>query len=159
MATAIRWFGRLLEAVTIIGLVLTLAAALTGIVDRFILHKGLTWSEELARFALIWTSLLAVAIAIDRRQHFALTLVPNMIGRTGRRVLDLVVLLCLGAMAWTGFQLTSLFSGMTSPALDISMAWVYGAVPVAALASSVYVVRDLITGIDPLAPATAGDVA
>src|SRR3954454_12957057 len=149
MNAAIRIFVRLLEAVTMLGLLVTLTTALIGILDRFVLHMGLTWSEELARFALIWTSLLAVAITINQRQHFALTLIPSVVGRAGRRVLDMVVLLSLFAMAWTGVELTFLFVGMTSPALDLSMAWVYGAVPVAALASAVFVLRDLILGTDP----------
>src|SRR3974390_907766 len=45
-----------------------------GVFDRYIMQKGLTWTEELSRYIMIWGALLAVPCAAYYREHIGLEL-------------------------------------------------------------------------------------
>lgn len=46
-----------------------------GIVARYVLELGITWTEELARYIMIWAALLAISSAAHRREHIGLVFV------------------------------------------------------------------------------------
>lgn len=46
-----------------------------GVVERYLLHLGHTWTEELARYVMIWMALLAVPVCAYRREHIGLDIV------------------------------------------------------------------------------------
>ena len=43
-----------------------------GVIERYVFHLGMTWTEELARYVMIWTALLAVPACAYRREHIGL---------------------------------------------------------------------------------------
>lgn len=43
-----------------------------GVVERYVMHLGHTWPEELARYVMIWMALLAVPVCAYRREHIGL---------------------------------------------------------------------------------------
>jgi len=45
-----------------------------GVVERYVLALGVTWTEELARYIMIWAALLAVPCCAYRREHIGLDL-------------------------------------------------------------------------------------
>lgn len=58
----------------------TLAASMVfivgfGVIERYLLHSGQTWPEELARYVMIWMALLAVPMCAHRREHIGLDIV------------------------------------------------------------------------------------
>ncbi len=65
-----------------------------GIVERYFFAMGAVWTEELARYVMIWAALMAVPCCAYRREHIALDLVfcrlPDSWQRPGRLVLDLI---------------------------------------------------------------------
>jgi TRAP-type C4-dicarboxylate transport system permease small subunit len=106
-----------------------IAVTLLGVADRFILGLGLVWTEELARYTLIWTSLLAAAVAAGRHAHFRVDVMTAMFGPVYRALIALAAAaICLVA-AWYGAQFAWMFRGQHSPALGLSMAWIYAAGP------------------------------
>ncbi|MEJ5357384.1 MAG: TRAP transporter small permease [Desulfobacterales bacterium] len=64
------------------------------VLQRYLLHLGLTWGEELSRYLMIWAALLAVPVGAYRREHVGLRFVQNALparaGRVLRFALDLV---------------------------------------------------------------------
>ncbi len=65
-----------------------------GIVERYLLALGATWTEELARYLMIWAALMAVPCCTYRREHIGLDLLfsklPGRGQRPARIVLDLL---------------------------------------------------------------------
>lgn len=62
-----------------------------GIVARYGLELGITWTEELARYLMIWAALVAVPCAAYHREHIGLTIVSDRLPRGPRTALHLVL--------------------------------------------------------------------
>ena len=62
-----------------------------GIVARYGLELGITWTEELARYLMIWAALLAVPCAAYHREHIGLTIVSDRLPRRPRTLLHLAL--------------------------------------------------------------------
>jgi TRAP-type transport system small permease protein len=144
----------MLEAITIATLFVMFVSILVGVIDRFILGVGLPWPEELARFLLVWGSLLAAAVAAKRSQHFQLTLLIRRFGVAGAVIVDVISIAALAIVVLYGVQFAWIFRVQTSPALGIAMTWVYAAVPVSAALIIGYLARDVVARIRGRATAT-----
>jgi TRAP-type C4-dicarboxylate transport system permease small subunit len=134
----------MLEIVTIASLAVMFVSILIGVLDRFVLGIGLPWPEELARFLLVWGSLLSAAIAAKRSAHFQLTIIVRYLGTAGAIVMDVIAIAALVVVIGYGVQFAWIFRVQTSPALGISMSWVYAAAPVSAALIVGYLVRDIV---------------
>ncbi|MEX2631255.1 MAG: TRAP transporter small permease [Tistlia sp.] len=115
-----------------------------GVLDRFLLNLGLTWTEELARFLLVWTSFIAAVVAARHRQHFKVELLSRRFGRYGTQAIALLCLLASVTVCFYGVRLTLFFDSQTSPALGVPMSAVYASVPVSFALISFYLLRDLV---------------
>lgn len=135
----------MVEGLTIGLLAVMCATTLIGVADRFLLHIGLPWPEELSRFLLIWTSLLAAAVAAKRRKHFQVTLLLERLGRRTKLLVDVLCLVILVMILGYSVQLVQIFRvhAQYSPALGIPMTWVYAAVPVSLALMVAYVGIDV----------------
>ena len=122
----------MLEIATIACIFTMFLTTLLGVIDREVLNLGLPWTDELARFLLIWGSLLSAVVATKRREHFRLTLLSNHLGAIGASIIDACVIGALGITLWYGIKLTKLAEIQLSPALGIPMSWIYVSVPICA---------------------------
>ena len=60
------------------GLMVAIVAIIfTQVVTRYLLHVSLSWSEEFARYLLIWLAMLSAAYGFKIKAHFALVFVVN----------------------------------------------------------------------------------
>lgn len=59
-------------AVALLAVVLTTMAA--QVIARYVLHNPLSWSEEVARLAMIWLTFIAASFILARREHIAVDL-------------------------------------------------------------------------------------
>lgn len=105
---------------------------LWGVITRYALGSQASWTEELARFLLIWIGLLGAAWASGRRMHLSIDLLKN---KPERLINILVLLFALGPMVIGGGNLMRITAqlGQRSPALGLPMSLVYAAVPLAGL--------------------------
>jgi TRAP-type transport system small permease protein len=141
----------ILRTITLVLLGVMLASVLLGVADRFLFGLGLAWTEELARFCLIWTSLLAAALAAREGRHFRLEILGARIGRWRQLATGVIGSVALAIVIWYGARLALFFHRQTSPALGIPMSWVYAAVPVSASLMIACLLRDLYTALRPRA--------
>lgn len=93
------------------------------------------WIEEACLFALAWVVFLALGLALERGRHIAMTSLLTRFAPGLRRAVKLVIDLT-GAVfslyvAKLSLDITLLVtrSGQLSPTLDISMGWLYAAMP------------------------------
>jgi TRAP-type C4-dicarboxylate transport system permease small subunit len=93
----------------------------------------LFWTEEFARYCLVWSSLLAAGIALKRGQHIAVTFVAERFPRRIRTVAalggDIFVAIMLAVVLWGGIYLVILTRHQLSPAMRLSMSLPYMAIP------------------------------
>src|SRR3954469_11553189 len=70
---------------------------------RYVLNDSLAWTEEIARYGLIWVTFIGAIMVTRRHTHIAVVLLPNLLpARAGRlllAVVDIVMLAFLGLLA------------------------------------------------------------
>jgi TRAP-type C4-dicarboxylate transport system permease small subunit len=67
-------------------------AVLVGVFFRYVLLRPLGWTEELARYLMIWTASLAICVGIYHGEHIGLTFIPDRVkSRTGSLLLGLLI--------------------------------------------------------------------
>ncbi len=104
---------------------------------RFVLQSPSSFTDELARYLLIWVGLLGAAYVAGQQLHLAIDLLPNHLrGRAGH-ALGAVIEAIIAAFAITvmvvgGARLVglTLLLGQTSAALQVPLGLVYIALPV-----------------------------
>ena len=109
-------------------------ACVLQIFTRFVLNNSLSWTEELARYAFIWSNFLGAAICTQKESHATVTAVTDLLPAKAQTVLkmavSLIVILVAGVLIWYGFKVAYAVRLQLSPALRVSMALIYGAAPV-----------------------------
>lgn len=138
--------SRLFQAVSVITQVLlaaSVAAAFYQVIARFVLQAPVDWSEVLTRALLIWTVLLGIALAFRHGAMISVEVLRNTLRGPAQRMLEhAIALVCLAFLvmvAWVGGQMTWRVRFQTVPSLDISISWIYLAIPVGALLAAVAV--------------------
>lgn len=143
-ATALGWLA--------IGVFLILVTdVLLGVFSRKILGDQIRWTEELARFLLIWISFLGGAIAYIDDKHLGVDLLVDRFELQARRLSrvvthGLVFAFSLFAMGVGGTKLVidRFDAGQLLPALQIDKAWFYLAVPISGYLIALFALGNVI---------------
>jgi TRAP-type C4-dicarboxylate transport system permease small subunit len=145
-----RELNRLTEGVMAVLLATMTLLAGAQIAGRFVFGYSIFWSDELARFLLVWVSFLGLTIGVRRGAHPGIdSLVRALPPRGARVVLGLAVLLSLLfflVMVWYGGALTLRTWPQRSTSLGVRMGIPYLAVPVAGLLAFLHTVACGIVG-------------
>lgn len=127
---------------------------------RFVLKDPSSFTDELARYLLIWIGLLGAAYASGRGLHLAIDLLPRSLSIVGRRQLERLIGLCvlafaLGVLVWGGSSLVSLTLqlGQRSAAMQIPLGYVYLAAPISGALMAFYAIHQILTGQSGAEPA------
>ena len=95
------------------------------VVARYVLQTPLSWSEEMARFMLMWLSMLSAAYGFKTKSHFALKLLVGRFSSAAQKIIELVVYLVVVLFFAVLLYFSVIFvigvKGHTAPALGISM--------------------------------------
>jgi TRAP-type C4-dicarboxylate transport system permease small subunit len=120
------------------------------VASRYLLRAPSPFTDELARFLLIWISLLGASYVSGKQLHLAIDLLPSRLeGRRQRRLQAfiqlLIALFALLVMVWGGLKLVyiTLVLGQISPALNIPLGWVYSVLPLSGLLITYYSLSNL----------------
>lgn len=118
---------------------------LWGVATRYLLGHQAYWTEELARFLLVWLAMIGAALAYIDNKHLGVDIVTRSLDPSARRIANLVTHLAVfgfaaGVMVYGG---AGLFverwnSGQTMAALEIKKAWFYLSLPVSGLLISIF---------------------
>jgi TRAP-type C4-dicarboxylate transport system permease small subunit len=88
-AFRLNWINERLCAALVGG---TVVIVWFGVFERYVFAMGMIWTEELARYVMIWAALLAIPCCAYRREHIAVDLLfcrlPRSWQKPGRLVLD-----------------------------------------------------------------------
>jgi TRAP-type C4-dicarboxylate transport system permease small subunit len=115
------------------------------------------WVEEVGEYALAWMTMIGAGIAIGERAHFTLHLVTHRLSLPLQRAIHIATHLLIagfGALAaWYGTQLAIVNSQLTSPALELNLAWLYAAPAVGGVLIVIYALAAVF---EPPPPETEG---
>ncbi len=134
-------------------LVALVTVTFSQVIFRYLLQAPLAWSEELARFLLMWMASLSAAYAFKTRSHFALHFVVDRFNPAVRKAIGTFVTVLVAAFlavfAYQSLMFTIEVRDMSAAATQISMAIPYSSAFVGSLLMLYYVVgnwwRDMKT--------------
>lgn len=147
----LRFLERYFERILLTAALLVMATVLFAqVIMRYFLRSPFTWSEELARYVLVWAAIIGVSLAVRERRHISVDFLPLIFGEKSYRVF--AILAHLGVLVFSFIMISASVPlierlaaiGQTSPALGIPMWIVYAAIPVGFSLTLVRTVQALI---------------
>jgi TRAP-type C4-dicarboxylate transport system permease small subunit len=104
------------------------------VVTRYTFSYTPSFGEELARYMFVWVVFLSLPIVAKKGGHMAIEMITVRLRgaalRTVNLIADTFTLIFLAIMVWHGAGMVMRASYQTSPALQISMSWIYLAIPI-----------------------------
>jgi tripartite ATP-independent transporter DctM subunit len=105
-----------------------------GVVSRYVFHRPLTWSDELASILFLWLAMLGAVVAYRRVEHMRMSALVNRAGPRRRALAEAVALAAglvfLGLVLHPAIEYAVDEAMVVTPALEIPNVWRATAVPV-----------------------------
>jgi TRAP-type C4-dicarboxylate transport system permease small subunit len=131
-----------------LGLSMTLLVAVQ-VFCRYALNHSIFWSEELARYLLVWMTFLGAGVAYYRKAHPGIDILqkklPSHIQKYTLLVVHLTALLLFGVMTLYGVKFAYFVRLQISPALQLPKWIVFSIIPMSGIILSLHAVALLQT--------------
>jgi TRAP-type C4-dicarboxylate transport system permease small subunit len=121
------------------------------VITRFITTQPSSFTEELARFLLIWIGILGSAYAFRKGAHLGLDLLTRkLVGKAKRSTAIVANLACLtfaaSIMVFGGVELMMLTLDLnqTSPSLGVKMGYIYSVLPLSGLFICIFAIDNIL---------------
>jgi TRAP-type C4-dicarboxylate transport system permease small subunit len=148
------------EAAAIAVTLALLAVVVLGIASRLV-NDPLVWTDELARYLMVWLALLGWIIASRRRAHIRITVLIDRLPRLLRLAAEIVIQLALAVfgavLAWHSLELVDRAWDVEAVSLPISSALLYALVPLAGLAVVLQAAAEIVQALRRGQPALRTD--
>ena len=163
---------RIALALSIAFLVIAAALAMWQVTTRFVFGQPSTWSEVITRSAMIWAIFMGVAATYRHGSMIAMEIIqrslPRRLGLGLFLFANLLSALFFAILFWQGWGMTERVAAQKLAALEVSIAWVYAALPVGSVFAMIaiagcigraWATRDAAAAVIPLEKpsAAAGD--
>lgn len=118
--------------------------------SRYILGAPSGFTDELARYLMIWLGILGAAYVSGKNGHVAIDVLPSRLSGTAQKRLKrivgmMIILFSLTALVIGGFRLVYITYVLQqfSPALQVPLALVYLVLPISGILIIFYKLQDL----------------
>ena len=158
LSLRINW---LVERACVLLLVLLVLDVWLGVLVRYVIPLPLTFTEELARYLMIWMALLAVSSSIIYREHIGVELIfqrfPGEMRRWVAVAFDLIAFAFFFVLFWYGLDFAERGFKRVTMIYDIPKGYPFMGVP---LAAGLACIQLVLTGVHDFfaekVPETAG---
>ena len=82
--------NKIMEWTVVVLLSIMLTSVLWGVLTRYIFADQSSWTDELARFALIWVSILGAAYVSGKKAHITIDLLPKRTSEKRKLQLEVI---------------------------------------------------------------------
>lgn len=132
--TFIIYLNRGIELLTAFLLLEMVVLVFMQIVSRGLFGNSFSWTEEIARFSMIWITFLGAAIAFQYGAHIGIDYFVKKLPQVPDKIIGALGSMICGiffvVVAYQGWLLMDSASMQRSPALQLSMTYVYAIIPV-----------------------------
>ncbi len=150
------FLDRAVLAVTSVIFVIMILIVFIQVIARYVFQNSLSWSEEIARFMLVWTIFLSAGYVLGQGAHIYLDAVFNHFPRRLRKFLrQFNALLLLGfsyVVIYYGYELVQIGARQKSTAVGVPMWLVYTAIPVGGILLIAYCLFSIFLGQEETEP-------
>lgn len=141
---------KLILSLLIVVLSVMLVVGTMQVVWRYVLQTSLSWSEELMRYLYVWATMLGLGAAIRRKSMACIDNFLDIIGKYAppvKRVLQVVAMILqifvFSLMIFYGYQFMMRGMGQHSPAMGLTMAYIYAAFPIGGVIGMIYTFEEI----------------
>ena len=145
-----KYIDKFLALVLIITMTVLVIDVVWQVLARYIVKSPSSFTDELARFLLIWVGLLGSAYALGKKKHLAIDLLPSKLSGKPKRILNVfisVLVISFAALVLVvgGIRLVYITFTLNqiSPALGIPIGYVYLVLPLSGLLMIVYGILEI----------------
>lgn len=128
---------KILEVILVAIMGIMVINVLWQVGSRYLMQSPSSFTDELARYLLIWLSILGASYVTGKKMHLSIDLLPQKLSPEKRKPLNtliyaIVALFALLAMVIGGARLVYIVAslGQISPALEIPLSYVYVVLPI-----------------------------
>ncbi|CAH0525729.1 TRAP transporter small permease [Vibrio hippocampi] len=117
--------------------------------SRYVLNDPSSWTDELARYLMIWFGLSGASYLFGKNGHLAITLFVGAVKPAFQKycylVINLVSISFINvAMVKGGLQLIGRTTTQLSPALQLPMSYVYLILPISGVLMTIYIILNTL---------------
>lgn len=141
----------ILKWVVVVLMAISVLNVLWQVFTRFILHHPSSYTEELARYLLIWVGLLGAAYAAGNKMHLAIDLFSAKMKRNNALRLQIFIQICvlffaISVMVIGGLRLVTitLTLNQLSAALKVKLGYVYMVLHISGILIAIYSIVEII---------------
>lgn len=131
------------------------------VITRYALQTAIPWSEETARYLLVWLTFLGAAAAGARGQQLVVDTLTELVPRRFQPAVKLFSatagLVAIGVLVYASLPLFGAPARTTSPATGIEARWIYYALPTGCAFLILFLLRDIIDALARRPRAENGD--
>ncbi|CDU15399.1 TRAP transporter small permease [Vibrio coralliirubri] len=147
LATFRNLLDRLILFVSSFALMLLVVTVTWQVFSRYVLNDPSNWTDELARYAMVWLGLLGASYLFGIKGHLAITLLDGYLKGKAHITLHLLINVISGAFVFLamlqgGIALMGRTTQQLSPALQLPMSTVYSILPISAVIILIYLVMN-----------------
>lgn len=141
---------KILGTLLIILMIILVLDVVWQVAARYLVKSPSSFTDELARFLLMWVGLFGAAYAHGKKRHLAIDILPSKL--SGKKKINLlifinvmVILFALTVLVIGGIRLVyiTLTLDQISPALRIPLGYVYLSLPLSGLFMIYYGILDI----------------
>ena len=138
------------ELIAVVGLSAMTVTTLVAVFFRYVLQSPIIWSEEAARYLMVWSTMLGISIATRQKAHLGIDIFVSMAPNKLQRALEIFSTLMMIVMFvfLTGISIvfiqSAIRTGNVSPMLRVPFYIIYLALPLGFGLSAVRSVQDLV---------------
>lgn len=134
MGTIISKINSLIRWIVIVLLAVMVVAVFLQVLFRFFLDQPLAWTEELARYLLIWITFLGSAYAMAIKAHIGTEYIQKFLSPLVNKIMlavaAMISIFFFVVMVQQGYVLAERSMTQTSPTLLVPMGYVYMVIPI-----------------------------
>lgn len=156
MSRKLNWF---LEWLVVVLISVMLLSVIWGVCSRYILADQSSWTDELARFMLIWVSLFGAVYISGKNTHITIDLLPKSMSEKTKLQLDLIVqtiimlfAACIFVIGGGRYVFVSFKLEQTSAALGLPMGFVYLVLPISGVMILYFKIHQMRSTLNQLKP-------
>lgn len=143
-------FDRFLEHFLAALMAVMLLSVSWQVISRYLLGDASSFTDELARYLLIWVGTLGAAYAAGKRLHLAIDLLPKRLKGMSKYRLAIIINILIIFFVFTTFFIggsrlvyITYTLGQTSAAMQLPLAYVYAIIPLSGALIIYYKIRDI----------------
>ncbi|MDO4960499.1 MAG: TRAP transporter small permease [Eubacteriales bacterium] len=112
---------------------------------------SLPWSEELARYMMIFMVYIGASVGVKRQNHIAVEFVMSLLPGKGRTIADIIAdlltLICFAVIIFFGMKVVKVTMMQKSPVLRVKMGYIYFSLVLGGILMSLQTIINLLHSI------------